>query len=173
MSHFGEGFPAGRRARLAAGTAPPGQILSGDVFVLPPGVGVSTLALAAVAGFLAFAGFESAGSLGEESLVPTRMIPRAIITAVAFGAVFYMACIVAQTLGFGTDAAGVSVFQDSQAPLGELAEGGFVQALDLRQRVEQELRFDSRLHGLQSRFKRLPRESCTLELRLVQRGHPA
>jgi amino acid transporter len=50
------------------------------------------------------------------------MIPRAIITAVAFGAVFYVACIVAQTLGFGTDAGGVSAFQHSQAPLGELAE---------------------------------------------------
>ena len=36
--------------RLAAGTAPGGQTLSGDVFVLPSGVGVSTLALAAVAG---------------------------------------------------------------------------------------------------------------------------
>jgi amino acid transporter len=108
--------------RLAAGTAPGGQTLSGEVFVLPPGVSVSTLALAAVAGFLAFAGFESAGSLGEESLVPTRMIPRAIITAVAFGAVFYVACIVAQTLGFGTSAAGVSAFQHSQAPLAELAQ---------------------------------------------------
>src|SRR6516162_9718843 len=108
--------------RLAAGTAPGGQTLSGDVFVLPPGVSVSTLALAAVAGFLAFAGFESAGSLGEESLLPTRMIPRAIITAVAFGAVFYVACIVAQTLGFGTSAAGVSAFQHSQAPLAELAQ---------------------------------------------------
>jgi amino acid transporter len=107
---------------LAAGTAPGSQALSGDVFVLPAGVSVSALALAAVAGFLAFAGFESAGSLGEESLVPTRMIPRAIITAVAFGAVFYVACIVAQTLGFGTGAAGVSAFQHSQAPLSELAE---------------------------------------------------
>jgi amino acid transporter len=108
--------------RLAGGTAPRGQTLSGNVFVLPPGAGVSVLALAAVAGFLAFAGFESAGSLGEESLVPARMIPRAIITAVAFGAVFYVACIVAQTLGFGTDAAGVSAFQHSQAPLGDLAQ---------------------------------------------------
>jgi amino acid transporter len=107
---------------LAAGTAPGGQTLSGDVFVLPPDVGVSTLALAAVAGFLAFAGFESAGSLGEESLVPTRMIPRAIMTAVVFGAVFYVACIAAQTLGFGTSAAGVSAFQHSQAPLAELAQ---------------------------------------------------
>ena len=108
--------------RLIAGTAPGGQTLSGEVVVLPPGVGVSALALAAVAGFLAFAGFESAGSLGEESLVPMRMIPRAIITAVAFGAVFYVACIVAQTLGFGTGAAGVSAFRHSQAPLGELAQ---------------------------------------------------
>jgi amino acid transporter len=108
--------------RLAAGTAPAGQTLSGRVFVLPPGAGVSTLALAATAGFLAFAGFESAGSLGEESVVPTRMIPRAIVTAVAFGAVFYVACVTAQSLGFGTNAAGVSAFRHSQAPLGELAQ---------------------------------------------------
>src|SRR5713226_2786890 len=108
--------------RLVAGTAPAGQALSGDAFVLPPGVGVSALALAATAGFLAFAGFESAGSLGEESLVPTRMIPRAIITAVAFGAVFYVACVIAQSLAFGTGAAGVSAFRHSQAPLGELAQ---------------------------------------------------
>src|SRR6516164_7626802 len=107
--------------RLAAGTAPGGQRPSGAVFVLPPGVGLSALALAAVSGFLAFAGFESAGSLGEESLVPRRMIPRAIITAVAFGAVFYVACITVQTLGFGTGAAGVSAFRHSQAPLGDLA----------------------------------------------------
>jgi amino acid transporter len=108
--------------RVAAGTAPGGQRLTGEVFVLPSGVGLSAVALAATSGFLAFAGFESAGSLGEESLLPTRMIPRAIITAVAFGAVFYVACIVAQTLGFGADAAGVSAFRNAEAPLGELAQ---------------------------------------------------
>ena len=107
--------------RVAAGTAPSGQTLSGRVFVLPTGVGVSALALASTAGFLAFAGFESAGSLGEESFAPTRMIPRAIVTAVAFGAVFYVACVTAQSLGFGINAAGVSAFRHSQAPLGELA----------------------------------------------------
>jgi amino acid transporter len=108
--------------RLAARTAPAGQHLSGSVFVLPHGVGVSALALAATSGFLAFAGFESAGSLGEESLAPTRVIPRAIVTAVAFGAVFYVACVVAQSLGFGTGAAGVAAFRHSQAPLGDLAK---------------------------------------------------
>src|SRR5207247_9698665 len=107
--------------RRAAGTAPGGQGWSGAVFVLPPGVGLSALTLAATSGFLAFAGFESAGSLGEESLMPRRMIPRAIITAVAFGAVFYVACIVVQTLGFGAGAAGGSAFRPSQAPIGVLA----------------------------------------------------
>jgi amino acid transporter len=49
------------------------------------------------------------------------VIPRAIITAVAFGAVFYVACITVQALGFGAGPAGVSAFRHSQAPLGELA----------------------------------------------------
>src|SRR5215469_12935075 len=44
--------------RLAAGTAPGGQRFSGSVFVLPPGVGIAALSLAATSGFLAFAGFE-------------------------------------------------------------------------------------------------------------------
>jgi amino acid transporter len=107
---------------LAAGTAPGGQRLSGSVFVLPHGVGVSALALAATSGFLALAGFESAGSMGEESFAPTRAVPRAIMTAVAFGAVFYVACVTAQSLGFGAGAAGVSGFRHSQAPLSELAQ---------------------------------------------------
>jgi amino acid transporter len=119
--------------RLATGThSAGGGGLSASVFVLPPGTSISTLAIAATSGFLAFAGFESAGSLGEESIVPRRAIPHAIITAVAFGAVFYVACMVAQSLGFGLDAAGVSTFQHSQAPLGDLADryvGGGLPAL--------------------------------------------
>jgi amino acid transporter len=119
--------------RLATGThSAGGGGLSANVLVLPPGTSVSTLAIAATSGFLAFAGFESAGSLGEESMVPRRAIPHAIIAAVAFGAVFYVACMVAQSLGFGLDASGVSTFQHSQAPLGDLADryvGGGLPAL--------------------------------------------
>jgi amino acid transporter len=109
--------------RLASGTDPVAGTsgLSAQVLVLPPGVDVSTLALAATSGFLAFAGFESAGSLGEESLLPRRQIPRAIWTAVAFGAVFYVACMITQSLGFGTQEAGTAAFAGSQAPLGDLA----------------------------------------------------
>ena len=36
-------------------------------------------------GFLSFAGFESAGSLGEESTDPRRTIPRSMVAAIAFG----------------------------------------------------------------------------------------
>jgi amino acid transporter len=110
-------------ARLASG----GRAVSGagalstQVFVLPPGISTAALATAAVGGFLAFAGFESAGSLGEEAVLPRREIPRAIWTAVAFGAVFYIGCMVTQSLGFGIEPAGVRAFADSQAPLGDLA----------------------------------------------------
>jgi amino acid transporter len=41
--------------------------------------------------------------------------------AIAFGAVFYVICMTAETLGFGTDAAGVHAFSHSGAPLGDLA----------------------------------------------------
>src|SRR5262245_27869712 len=47
--------------RLAAGTAPGGPGWSGTGFVLPPGVGLSALTLAAAPGCLAFAGFSAAG----------------------------------------------------------------------------------------------------------------
>jgi amino acid transporter len=93
-----------------------------DVFSPPPGTTLSTIALASVFGFLSFAGFESAGSLGEESTDPRRMIPRSMAAAIVFGGVFYVACVVVQTLGFGTDAAGVRAFASSPAPIGELAE---------------------------------------------------
>jgi amino acid transporter len=106
---------------LADGSAPRGQSFSLDVLRLPPGVPVSTVALAATSGFLAFAGFESTGTLGEESSHPRRAIPRSMVTAIAVGAVFYVLCMCAQTLGFGTDALGVRTFADASTPLSDLA----------------------------------------------------
>jgi amino acid transporter len=108
-------------AHAFGGDAPAAQRLSTDVVRLPPGVGLTGLAIAATTGFLAFAGFESAGSLGEESVRPTRAIPRAIVLAIGIGAVFYVLCMVAQTIGFGTDAAGTAAFTGSEAPLDTLA----------------------------------------------------
>ena len=45
-----------------------------------------------------------------------------MIAAIAFGGVFYVSCVAVQTLGFGTDPAGVRAFAGSAAPIGELAQ---------------------------------------------------
>src|SRR5512132_1588913 len=121
--------------KLVFGGAPAGRGVTLDVFSPPPGTTLSTIALASVFGFLSYAGFESAGSLGEEATEPRRMIPRSMAAAITFGAVFYILCIAVQTLGFGTDAAGVRAFAASPAPLGELAKSyvgtGMADALNL------------------------------------------
>ena len=72
-------------------------------------------------GFLSFAGFEGAASLGEETDNPRREIPRAIRNAVIGSGIFYILCILVQTWGFGADAAGAKAFAGSAAPLGDLA----------------------------------------------------
>jgi amino acid transporter len=107
--------------RLGLGHAPAHQRLTASVFSVPPHTGLATIALAGTFGILSFGGFESAMSAGEESQRPRHVIPRSIVAAVLFGAVFYVFCISGQVLGFGTDAAGVSQFAHSSAPLGDLA----------------------------------------------------
>jgi amino acid transporter len=108
--------------KLIAGTAPQDQGITADIFKVPPGTSLDTVATAAVFGFLSFAGFEGAASLGEETNDPTRNIPRAIGTAVLVAGGFYIVCIIAQTWGFGTDPAGVKAFGESSAPLGDLSK---------------------------------------------------
>ncbi|MEA2275049.1 MAG: hypothetical protein QOC78_9 [Solirubrobacteraceae bacterium] len=109
-------------AKLIAGSAPHGQGLTADIFKIPAGTSLDTVATAAVFGFLSFAGFEGAASLGEETNEPRRNIPRAIGTAVLVAGGFYIVVIVAQTLGFGTDPAGVKAFGSSSSPLGDLSK---------------------------------------------------
>jgi amino acid transporter len=117
--------------KLAGGHAPAGARLTTSVFTLPPGVGLSTLALASTFGFLSFAGFESAGSVGEEAHRPLRVVPRSMVLAIGVGAVFYVACVAVQSMAFGS----ASAFAASAAPLGELARSyvgrGMADLLDL------------------------------------------
>jgi amino acid transporter len=107
--------------KLGTGGAPRDLGYNSAFLHIPPGVSLSTIVFAASAGFLSFAGFEAAGSFGEESVNPRHTIPRALALAIAFGAVFYVICMTAQTLAFGTDKAGVDAFSNSAAPLGDLA----------------------------------------------------
>jgi amino acid transporter len=86
----------------------------------PSGQPFNNIGLAAVFGFLSFAGFEGAATLGEETRNPRRNIPLAILAAVVGTGIFYVAITYVQTVGFGTSAAGIQTFASSTAPLGDL-----------------------------------------------------
>jgi amino acid transporter len=117
---------------LIAGTAPNNQGFTADIFKVPSGTSVDTVATAAVFGFLSFAGFEGAAALGEETNNPKRNISRAIATAVLVAGAFYILVIIAQTLGYGTGAAGVKAFSGSAGPFSDLSKayaGSFLRDL--------------------------------------------
>ena len=108
-------------AKVIGGSAPNDQGFTLEVFSPPGGIPFSTVAIAAVFGFLSFGGFEGAASLGEETDNPGRNIPRAIFTAVVVAGIFYILCMVTQSLGFGLDDEGIKRFSESSSPLGDLS----------------------------------------------------
>ncbi len=108
--------------KVIGGTAPNGQSFTLKPFIPASGVPVGAIAFASVFGLLSFGGFEGAAALGEETNNPRRNIPLAIACAVGFCAVFYTIVMLAQSLGFGIDAAGIKAFGGSSAPLGDLSK---------------------------------------------------
>jgi amino acid transporter len=109
-------------AKLFFSHGPQGQTFNWHFLQLPPGADIGTIASAAVYGFLAFAGFEGAAALGEETDNPKRDIPRAIRVAIIVVGAFYLITAAAQSLGYGTSAAGVKAFTDG-FPFGDLGKG--------------------------------------------------
>jgi amino acid transporter len=107
---------------LIFGHGPQGQTFNWKFLALPSGTDVGTVASAAVYGFLAFAGFEGAAALGEETDNPRREIPRAIKVAIIVVGAFYLLTAAAQSLGYGTSAAGVKAFAEG-FPFGDLGKG--------------------------------------------------
>jgi amino acid transporter len=106
--------------RLLAGNAPGHEHFTLSVFQPAPGTGVSAIFLGVVFGFLSFAGFEAAATLGEEAKRPTRDIPRAIFGVAVFGGVYFVVVTAVEMMGFGTSKAGVTAFTNSPSLLGEL-----------------------------------------------------
>jgi amino acid transporter len=106
--------------RLATGTAPDGHTVDLSVFTVAPGTDASALFLGVVFGFLSFAGFEAAATLGEEAREPRRSIPRAILGTAIFGGVYFVFVTAVEVMGFGTDEAGVAAFTASSSLLGDL-----------------------------------------------------
>jgi amino acid transporter len=89
-------------------------------FTVAPGIGASTVFLGIVFGFLSFAGFEAASTLGEETENPSRDIPRAILGTAIFGGVYFVVVTWIEMMGFGSNAAGVKSFVNSSSLLGDL-----------------------------------------------------
>ena len=106
--------------RLLAGNAPGGHTFTWSVFTVAPGTTSSHLFLGVVFGFLSFAGFEAAATLGEEARRPTRDIPRAIFGVAVFGGVYFVVVTAVEMMGFGANAAGVKAFTNSPSLLGDL-----------------------------------------------------
>jgi amino acid transporter len=86
----------------------------------PSGIGPEAILTAVVAAFLSWAGFEACAALGEETDSPRRNIPRALFGSVLITGVLFVVVMFAQTIGFGTDEAGLAAFQGSGNTLGDL-----------------------------------------------------
>jgi amino acid transporter len=106
--------------RLLAGNAPGHEHFTLSVFQVTPGTSFSGLFLGVVFGFLSFAGFEAASTLGEETHHPNRDIPRAILGVAVFGGVYFVIVTAVEMMGFGTGTAGVAKFAASPSLLGDL-----------------------------------------------------
>jgi amino acid transporter len=106
--------------KLATGTAPNDNTLDFSVFTVPAGTGLSAVFLGVVFGFLSFAGFEAAATLGEEAQEPRRDIPRAILGVAIFGGLYFIFVTAVEVMGFGTDAKGIKDFIASGSLLGDL-----------------------------------------------------
>jgi amino acid transporter len=106
--------------RLLAGNAPGHEHFTWTVFQVTPGTSFSGLFLGVVFGFLSFAGFEAASTLGEEANRPTRDIPRAILGTAIFGGIYFVIVTAVEMMGFGTSPAGVKAYIASPSLLGDL-----------------------------------------------------
>ncbi|USQ79072.1 APC family permease [Ornithinimicrobium faecis] len=106
--------------RVGSGNAPVSTGL--DFGTLLPGDASWTAVMtAAVFGFLSWAGFESGTTLGEETKDPKRTIPIALTLAVVLAGVIYTIVMFAQSVGFGTDQAGIDAFAGASSTLTQLS----------------------------------------------------
>ena len=106
--------------KLAGGNGPGGRGLTFSPFTLAAGTGASAIFLGIVFGFLSFAGFEAAATLGEETRHPRRDIPRAILGTAIFGGVYFVFVTWVEVMGFGADDNGLKAFAASGSLFGDL-----------------------------------------------------
>jgi amino acid transporter len=107
--------------RVLQGHGPQGDPPLRDLFIPAAGVGAASIAMGLSFGLLSFAGFEQVATLGEEVEKSRFTIPRVLIGTVLGAGVVFTLVTAAQTLGFGTDPAGVSRFTHSTSLLADLS----------------------------------------------------
>lgn len=107
--------------QAATGTSPSGQRIDVTSTFSMGDTPFSVIMAASVFAFISWAGFESCSSLGEETENPRTNIPRAIAGSVVLGGLLYVLMMFAQTIGFGTDAAGIEAFAASTSSLTDLS----------------------------------------------------
>lgn len=88
--------------KIMTGSATNHQTFDLSVFTPEPDTDASSIFLGVVFGFLSFAGFEGAATLGEETNNPQRDVPRAIWGTVLFGGAFYVVVTAVEVMGLGT-----------------------------------------------------------------------
>jgi amino acid transporter len=103
------------------GHGPQGDPPLRDLFIPPAGIGSASIAMGLSFGLLSFAGFEQVATLGEEVKQSRFTIPRVLIGTVLGAGLVFTLVTAAQTLGFGTDPAGVTAFTKSTSLLADLA----------------------------------------------------
>jgi len=106
---------------VAQGHGPQGDPPLLDLFIPTAGVGASAIALGLSFGLLSFAGFEQVATLGEEVKKSRFTIPRVLIGTVLGAGIVFTLVTAAETLGFGTDRAGVARLTTSTSLLADLS----------------------------------------------------
>ena len=107
--------------RVVQGHGPQGDPPLRDLLIPAAGVGASSIAMGLSFGLLSFAGFEQVATLGEEVKKSRFTIPRVLIGTVLGAGIVFTLVTAAETLGFGTDAAGVNRFTHSTSLLADLS----------------------------------------------------
>jgi amino acid transporter len=103
------------------GHGPQGDPPLRDLFVPTAGVGISAMAMGLSFGLLSFAGFEEVATLGEEVRKSRFTIPWVLIGTVSGAGGVFTLVTAAETLGFGTNPAGVLRFTTSTSLLADLS----------------------------------------------------
>jgi amino acid transporter len=106
---------------VAQGHGPQGDPPLLDLIIPTAGVGASAIALGLSFGLLSFAGFEQVATLGEEVKKSRFTIPRVLIGTVLGAGIVFTLVTAAETLGFGTDRAGVTRLTTSTSLLADLS----------------------------------------------------